>query len=291
MSYIFFAFLAAFLFASTTLASKFISKHKIDNPDSLFALAILSFTPYILTIPIFAKLSITQPAFLLLVFYSILYILGVYLLLHAIFVVDASTVSPLFQLQAGFIVILAAIFLGERFPLSRYLVIAALIIGALLVSVDERMNIKSFFQRGVLLILGMQLLHATSNIFVGLALRSINFWSVMFFGYILHTILVLLFILIKRPKLNYPPKTIGLVFIRSAFQFYGALFLFRAFQENLSVSSSIGLLAAPMVLVISVFSSRFFPQLLEHHTTKVYVVRGVGLLIMLIGAIKLALGG
>jgi hypothetical protein len=42
--------------------------------------------------------------------------------------------------------------------------------------------------------------------------------------------------------------------------------------------------------LITVVASRFSPQLLEHHSSKVYAVRAVGLLVILIGAVKLMIG-
>lgn len=289
MSYIFFALLAAFFFAASFILNKIVANHQVKNPDSLFTLTLWLISLNILFIPTITTPKFDFQALPHIVMYSITFVVGFYLMTKGIYSVDVSVLGPLFQLQSGFIAILAAVFLGERFPGYNYLLVACLVIGAMLVSVNERLNPKAFLSSGVLLIIAMQFLHAVSNIFVGFALKSIDFWSVVFFGQILNAILVSIIALIRQPKLNYPAKTIGTLYVRGFFQFLGAIFLFKAFQTNLSIAGALGLLAAPIVLVISILSSHFFPNLLEHHSRKVYAVRGIGLLIILFAAVTLSL--
>lgn len=290
MNYIAFSILAAVSFAISIIVGKFVSKKRIENADSLFVLSLLTLLSVGIFIPLIVPIYITKTAILPVILYSATYILGFYLYIKALFLVDASVIGPILQFQAGFLVILAALFLGEGYSLPTYLWLAALIFGAILVSMSEKLRLSDFFQKGVLLLIGTQLLHAISNLFVGISLKTISFWSVMFFNGVGIALTALLFSLIKKPKLKYPAPTIRLLVARGAFSVMGAAALFRAFQENLSISGVIGLMAAPIVFVISILASVFYPKLLEHHSARVYAVRGVGLLIILFGAIKLTLG-
>ena len=142
-------------------------------------------------------------------------IIGYYLFYSGIFSTDASSFAPLFQLQAVFIAILAFIFLGERFPLSNYLFIVAIIIGAVLVTIDEKMAFKSFLQKGIALIVLMQVFHAVSNLFVGITLRVMGPIKILFWEYLILGPLFIPFVLLVRPRLKYSLKQISLFFIAS----------------------------------------------------------------------------
>ena len=289
MSYIFLSFLASTLFAGSIIVNKLLAKHKIDNPDSLFTLLMFLSLPGALVIPFIPFATLSLPPVTHLLLYSIFFTAGMYLFSQAIYTIDASVVGPIFQLQAGLIVVLAAIFLGERFSFANYVWIFLLLIGVALVSLTEKMKLGIFLQRGMLFLLAMQLFHAISNIFVGFALREVNFWSVVFYGAIVNFTLGVIFYLTQKPKINYPTNTLGSVFLGRAFSFAGAVALFSAFETNLSISSTIGLLSGPIVFIVSIIASKWFPKLLEHHSAKVYAIRGIGLLIILFGAVKLTL--
>lgn len=290
MNYIFFALLAAICFATSSLISKFISKHRIPKPDSLFVLTLFLVLPNIILIPFLSPIQFSTPAIAPLVLYSLFFTLGLYFFTKGIYLIDASVAGPLFQVQSGLIVILAAIFLNEKLSTQNYLWIALLLVGAILVTLNEKMSLKSFLQTGVVFILIMQVLHAISNIFVRFALTSINPFNVIFFGYILHALFAGTYTLIKKPILKFPSNTILLLYFRGAVQFIGATSLFYAFQQNVSISSTLGLLSAPIVFIVSVIASKFYPKLLEHHSAKVYLIRGLGLVMILFGATKLAVG-
>jgi drug/metabolite transporter (DMT)-like permease len=195
----------------------------------------------------------------------------------------------LFQLQAVLIALLAYIFLNERFPIQNYLWATLLVAGSVLVSIDEKMSIKTFFKPGIILILVMQLFHAGSNLFIGFTLQNINFIQVSFWANLIIAISFFPFILITKPKLKYSLKNVSPVLLATTISNFGALFLFKAFEENLTITSVIALLNAPLVFTISVLASKYLPTLIEHHSAKVYVIRGTGLIITLIAAYKIVI--
>lgn len=291
MSYLFFAFLAAACFAVVLILNKLLSKHSIDNKDSMMAYFML--TTFSFNLVLFPFVSFTTLSFEMFELIALLvggFLIGYYAFYTAIFDTDASSFAPLFQLQAGFVGLLAFLFLGERFPIQNYLWMGLLIFGAVLVSLDEKMSVRSFFNKGIGLVLLMQIFHAFSNLLVGFSLKQLTpieliFWEYMFIG-----AAGFLFIILKKPKMNYTTKQITPMVISSYIGSVGVIALFKAFSVNLTISSVIGLLSAPIVFVVSLIASRFSPTFLEHHPTKVYVIRGIGLLVILFGAYKIALG-
>ena len=289
MNYIHFSFIAAFFFAISQILNKLLSKHNIDNKDSMMAYFMLATASFALVLIPFVSLSLPPvEVFKYFIFAVFFFVFGFYFFFTGIFDADASSFAPLFQVQAGLIAVLAFVFLGERFTTSNYWFIFLLIIGAVLVSIDESMSFKKFFTKGIGFILLMQVFHATSNIFVGFSFKYMGSLEFLFWENLLIGLLALIFIFIKKPKMNYGLKKIYPMFLSSYATGFGVVFLFKAFTENLTVSSAIGLLSAPIVFVFSLFASKFFPKLLEHHSSKVYLIRGFGLLIILAGAYGLS---
>lgn len=285
MSYLAFAAFAAVCFSTTTIINKLTSKHTLDNKDSLLAYLLLSSFTFALVLYPFVDRSIPPTQTLLTIFASsITFFSGMYLLYTGIFTTDVSVYAPLFQIQSGLVAILAYIFLHEQFPASNYLWISLIISGAILTSIDEKLSIKTFFTKGIFMIIGMQVFHAIANILVGLSLQTVNFLQFLFWEYLFAGILFIIVTLITKPKLNYPLKNIAPMFLVGSINGTGALSLFRAYQENLTISNTIGMLDTPIVFLTSILASRFYPKLLEHHTPKVYAIRSIGLIIILISA-------
>lgn len=291
-NYIILSFLAAVSFAIVIVFDKFTSKHAIKERWPLLFYYYLTFIPFIFLIPFFAKIQIPADSWLTLFFYSLFFFLGNICFFTAIFKTDASVFAPFFQLQAAFVAILAFLFLGERFSLINYLWIGLILAGAILVSLDEKMTFKTFFQKYILLIILWQLFHAISNIFAGLALKRMDFWNLTFWSSIVSAVMILIIVpFFAKFKLRASFNQLKPLFVVSFFSFIGANSLFAAFQTNLTISTTISLLTAPIVLLISIILSKFKPEFIEHHTAKVYLIRVIAVIIILFGALKISLGG
>ncbi len=267
------------------------SKHGLDNPDSLMAYFMLASLSFSLVLAPFVSFALPPVSLLPMVLAFVgLFLIGNYCFFTGVFKADASSFAPLFQLQAGLVGILAFLFLGERFSLQNYGWIGLLLIGAMLVSFNEKMTLRSFFNRGILLILLMQVFHASANLLVGLILRNASALQIIFWENLGIGLAFPLFYFLRKPKMNYSFNEVSPMFLTCFITGVGVIALFTAFSVNLTISSVIGLLSAPLVFVISLIASRVSPKLLEHHPAKVYAVRAVGLGIILVGAIKISLG-
>lgn len=291
MNYIFYALLAAFSFGIGTLISKFASKHALKTWEKLWFYFFIIFSPiaaivsYKISTPIWLGTYMIYPAL-----NSLLFVSGAILFFKSILRLDASVMTSLFQTQGVAIAILAFLFLGEKFIPQAYIWMLLLVTGSIIVSYDEKLHFKSFVQVPVLMAIVANISFAASNIFAGFTLKVTSNWNLIFWTAIFNIVYVLILSTVFiKPKLKVSFKQISPVFGSSLFQFIGVISLYTAYKENLSISGIISLLSAPIVFIITVITSKWFPSLLEHHTAKVYIIRGLGLLVILFSAVKLSL--
>lgn len=290
--YILFSLIAALGFSIAGIINKFASKHVITKRWPLLFWYYLTFIPFVLIIPFLAPITIptTGHQWVFIAAYSLAFLVGNICFFSAIFQLDVSVISPFFQLQAAFLAVLAYLFLGERFPLDNYFWIAVLLIGALIVSIDEKLSIGTFFNKPILLIIAMQLFHAGANLAAGFILKFTDYWNLMWWTSLVSIMLVLVFISITaRLRVKVTWSQLKPMFAINAVSFIAALSLFRAFQENVTLSGAISLLTGPMTFLIAITLSKIRPGLLEHHTEKAYLIRGLGTGLTLLGAVMLSI--
>ena len=295
-SYIFYSLMAAVGFAAASILNKLTSKHAIAERWPLLFWNYLAFAPFAAIVPFIAAISIpnSMAEWLFIIGYSLFFLAGNICFFTAIFRVDASVFAPFMQLQAAFLAILAFLFLGERFPLANYLWIGVLILGAILVSADDKSKISlpaSQRRQALLLVILAQLLFAGSNLFSGLLVKSMDFWNVMWWTYLMSVPMVLT--LAKKvnrfDELKITFRQLRPLLAVNAGTFIGAASLFRAFQDNVTISATIGLLTGPIIFVFAVVASKINPEFLEHHARRIYLIRAGGVLITLVAAVMLSL--
>jgi len=290
-SYVVFSSLAALCFAICNILSKLVIKHSIKSANSLMAYFLLSLVVFSFFLLPFTSKTIPELRVLGQLFVGIsTLVVGTIFLYKGMALVDATTFSPLFQIQAVIIALLAFLFLGERFPLNNYLWMGVVFGGAFMVSVDESLSIKAFFTRGIFLIILTQVFHAVSNLYFGFSLKALSHIDMQFWAYFLSIIIFIIYYLVARPKLNDEVKKIIPYAVTVFIQCIGAFFLFKSFTLNVTISSVIALMSSPIVFVISLVLSHFRPNLLEHHTVKVYLLRFLGIAVILLGVVRLSMG-
>src|SRR3990167_6762247 len=142
---------------------------------------------------------------------------------------------------------------------------------------EEKMSIKKFLKKSLLLIIFMQLFHATSNLFAGFVLRDLDSWNLLWWTTLLSGVFVFMFIMfLNGMKVKSSIRQLKLMFVVNAASFVGAASLFKAFETNITISGVISLLSSPVIFLIAIIFSKIRPELLEHHTRKIYFIRGVG---------------
>jgi drug/metabolite transporter (DMT)-like permease len=284
MNYITLAILSAFVFALIIVLVKYISKYKVKDFNSFFFWTYIAGLPFIFLIPLTQGFHFEWSFIFPMIIHSLFLTGGQFLFSKGVYHVDASVIGPLFQLQSGFIVILASIFLREKYPTLIYVYLGVLLIGAMLVSVTDKTKIKGFLQTGVLYILAMQLLHAGANIAIGFALQYTSNWQALFYSFLFNSIIVSIYVFIKKAPITRDFHTVKWMILRAILLLIATGLLYKAFESNLTISASFGLLFSPLVFIISLFSVWISPGLLEQQSSKTYLIRAIGMLIILFGA-------
>ncbi len=291
MHYTVLSLITATLFAANQILTKLLTKHSVKNAEALTLFSFLGLLIFGVCLAPFTPLLVLTPKLVVMIcFAAATFSSGFYLLLKGMQTVDVSAVSPLFVLQSGLIGIWAFIFLGERFPLENYLWLGLMLVGAVLVSVNDKLSLKAFMAPGVLFILATQVLHSLSNLTVSFIIKEIPVMSFLFWQYVVIGCFAVVGLYKTKSYAQYAPKQVGLTILPVFIMGVGVISLFTAYTQNVTVSSVLSLMTAPLVLIFSIGASAFAPQLLEHHPPKVYAVRAVGLAIILLSVLKVAMG-
>ncbi len=285
MSYIAYAWIAAFFFASVAIIGKLTTKYAFSNPwlfnflwnfFSLIITAVLAYSNQVQLPSAWSNIVLGS------IFYSlfgILYIIGLSKL-------DISVFIPLFNFRTAIGVILGVTFLGEHVNVTQIILVAFIFIAGMFVSLDEKFSLRSFFQKNIALAILSTVFYSFSNIFVNKSVAQNGYWEASLWIAALTQCIILftipLFIKNLR-QVNF--KSTGATLMMSLALAFGTLAANKAYAVNVSISSVITALPISMIMVFVL--SIFAPKLLEKHTMKVYAIRFAAAAIMFIAAIKL----
>ncbi len=287
MPYLIFAWVASILYASEVIVSKIVSKYSLKNPwlfNFVWSLIILT-----LTFPLVLRAGLSWPRdwfslSLASFFYAasgILYILALYRL-------DVSIISPLFNMRSVMGVILGVLFLNEVLSAEQAVLITVIFIASVLVTLDERLSYKSFFHPAVLIILVGTLCLSLMGIFINRSVAENGYWPTTLFIPLISQLLLLL----TLPKFvadlgSFGFKNFLMVVLIAVAGTFGNLAANKALAENVGLTTVI--ISLPLSMVMVSVLSLVAPRLLEHHTPRVYMVRFAAAAVMVFAAIKLSL--
>lgn len=286
MSFILFAWIATFLYGVEVFVGKIASKYAIKNPwmyNFFWSLLIVSLT---VPIAIFNHAGFPHELPNLLtasLFYAstnILYILTMYLL-------DVSILSPLFNIRTVFAVILAAFLVGEILSPLQYILIGILFVAGIFLTMDEKLSPKSFFKFPILLALVTMLSVALMGVFIKKSIALNGFWETTLWTQVIAQICMLPTIRFFKKDLNkLKPKNLSFLFFISVLGTLGTLAANKATQTNVGITSAI--LSIPVSMFMAMVASIFWPRLLEKHPAKIYLIRLIAAIIMVIAALRLS---
>lgn len=281
-----FAWAACMLFAVEAVLVKIISNHQIKNPWLLNAF--WTFCVFVLNTIICLWAGAGIP--LLwgnIVFAGLSFAVSTCFFIFANYKLDVSILSPLFNFRTIFVVILGMLFLGEVLNVTQLAIIGVMILGGVLVSLDEKFSPKSFFKPGVLLALATMVTSALTALFLKRALNETEFWTVNLWYYLFATgfvCLTLPFFYKDIKSLNKPQ--VGGVLLASAAGVVGNFAASKAYASNIGISGAI--ISIPLSVIVVMIIAPFYPKLLEHHAAKVYIIRIAAAVILVYAGIKLA---
>jgi drug/metabolite transporter (DMT)-like permease len=285
MQYIIFAWIALIAFALETIGAKLIAKYGIKNPwlyNFLWELIILVFI-----IPLAyvnnAGFPVEWINVALASFFGTL--VNIFFVL-AIQRLDISTLSPLFNFRLPFSVILGALLLGEILTAEQYIYIGLIFACGVLVSLDEKFSLRSFFHMPIAYVLIMTLSLAFMSVYINKAIQTSGYWATSLWMQIIIQVMSLPTILLFKNEIKkVTGKQFTSVALLGCFTTAGILASNRAFQGNVSISTTI--ISLPLSMILAFLFSVFAPKLLEKHTLKIYAIRFSAAAVMIISALKL----
>ena len=286
MSYLAFAWIASVLYALEVIASKIISRYSLSNPW-LFNF-VWSFLIMVFTLPVAIFYGVSWPSnFVDLSLAGVFSALGGLFYILALYGLDVSAISPLFNFRAIISVILGFLLLGEVLNAAQLGLVGLIFLAGVLVTLDERWRLRSFFRPAVGLVFACLISLSLMGIFIQKSVAENGYWTTTAFSVVISQITLLL----TLPKFwtalgELAWKNLLALALIAAAGTVGGLAANRAYAQNVGVSSVI--ISLPISMILAFIFSLFWPTLLEKHSLKVYLIRFSAAAVMLAAALGLS---
>jgi drug/metabolite transporter (DMT)-like permease len=282
----FFAWVGSILYATEVLGTKLLSRHQVRNAWLMnFAYCSLML---VFVVPVSLYFGAGWPVLWGNLFWAgAFWALGNILYIVALYKMDLTTLSPLFIVRMGFTLFLGMVFLGEHLSIAQLLFIGLMFCGSLLVTLDERMSLRTLTKSGVLFIVAMWLVFSLDAMFIKKTIIDNGFWTATLWMFLIAEA----FFLFTIPKFSKEIKHLRrqawlfILFI-AILDFVATLAVNRAYEKNISISSAI--VTLPLSAIMAFILSFIKPGLLEKHSMKVYAARFIGIAIIVWAGIKLS---
>ncbi len=185
-------------------------------------------------------------------------------------------------------VLLGLVLLGEAVSAFAVLLMALIVAASPLAFYDEKLQLKAFLQKHILLAIVAMVSLAFMGYFTNRSVAANGYATTILWQDVL-TLLVLLPTLrfVRFGKENFTRVSILAFALLGLSSFMYTAATAYAYARNLSLSSII--VSLPISMVFAYLLSRRYPELLEKHPPRVYAVRFTGAAIMVGGAIWLSL--
>jgi len=285
-SYIVFAWLAAFLLGVEGVLGKLISKYAIKNPwvfNFVWNGIILLFT-----LPIVLANHAGWPReWGNIAIAALFYALSGVFYTWALYLLDVSVLSPLFNFRTVFSVLLGVWLLHQFLTTQQYVLIGVIFIAGLFVSFDEHFKLRSFFRLPILIAMIAMLVIAAYGIYINKAIATNGLWTTTIWTYAIAQILLAF----TWPKFGgdirkVSKKQLGALAIVSIAGTTGMLAANQAYTGHVGIASTI--ISLPFSMVMAFLFAIFAPTLLEKHTMKTYAIRFTAAAVMIVAALKLS---
>ena len=221
---------------------------------------------------------------------GVFYILTAVFYFKAVKIEEISRVVPLFFLGPVFVLVLAALFLGEIFTPIKYLGIFFLVIGAVLISSKNSLKL-SFGKSFWFMILAVVSVSIT-GVLTKYLLNFADFWTI--FAYVR---IGMIFPLIPIFYFNFPElvktirepgkKVVGVMSANESLNVVAALLFTMALAVGyVTLVKSLASIQSFFILLFVVILSIFYPQILkEEITKKTIALKLSAIILMFIGVV------
>ncbi len=286
LPYYIFAWIASFSYGLVVITSKLASKYSIPNPwmfAFLYNLLVLLFT-----IPMAVSQNVTLPQFWPNVVYAGLFTAtSVMLYVLALYKLDVSVISPLFNFRIIFSLLLGAVLLREALHLNQYFLIMLMFAAGMVVSYDSKLHFGSFFRWPVMIAVLGTLSLALMGVYINKAVAVNGLWSTTLFSLLIAQVCLVLTVPLFIQQFKKITKTqVAVLSIIAVIDAIATVAANRAYAGNVSISSAI--ISLPFSMFMAIALAALKPKLLEKHPNHVYAVRVTVAIIMFIAAFKLS---
>ncbi len=285
-SYILFAWLAAFLLGVEEVFGKLTSKHSIKNPwlfNFVWNGIIMLFT-----IPIALVNHVGMPSsWGNIIIAALFYALSGVFYTWAIFLLDVSVLSPLFNFRTVFSVLLGVWLLHQFLTTQQYVLIGIIFIAGLFVSFDEHFKLRSFFRIPILIALIEMVIVAFYGTYVNKALSQNGFWeTTVWIAIVAQGMLALTWPKFGKDLKKISKTQVEALSLMSIAGTIGTLAANKSYVGTVGIAATI--LSLPFAMVMAFLFAVFAPTLLERHTMKTYAIRFAAAGVMLVAALRLS---
>jgi transporter family protein len=289
MSWILFSLLAALTWAVVDTIDKHVLTKWTKRPA--VPLMLLGIVGVIAAIAVYLFRGFQQlsAANIMLSFLAgILYFAAMLFYFRAVKLEEISRVVPLFNLTHFFVLVLAAVFLGEIFTPLKYVGVFLLIIGAVLISMKQHLALgKSFW-----LMILTSLCLAFNSIISKYVLNFADFWTVFSYSRIgTLFILVPLFCFyardLKEVRQKHGAKVIFYITLNESLSLAGVFFITIAASIGfITLVQALSAVQPFFVLLFAVILSIFFPKFLKEKISRpVLLLKFIATVMIFAGAV------
>lgn len=286
MSFQFFAWLSSISSGISILSTKITSKHLIKNPWHFNFLMMASISVVTICVSIYSGARF--PAFLVpVVLAGITSGLISVAFVFAIYHLDISVLAPLFSFRTFFGLIFGTVLLHEVISRQDIFFILIIFVAGFFVTFDQKLKLRSFFQKGILYALCMTAGLGIFGVFVQIAIRENGFWTASCGISIVALITILPTVLLAKEPLRITRMSLYAIAVITLFDTISRLASQKAYAENYTISQAI--VSLPISMFFVFILSQIKPQFLESHPLSVYLVRFIAGGSMIYAAIQLSL--
>jgi len=291
MSWALFSILAALIWAIVSTVDKYILTKWTRNP----IVPITALGPISL-IAAFLVYLFKGFSFLSYINITLALVSGIFYTLMAVFYFKAvkteeiSRIAPLFYLTSLFILILAAVFLGEIFSLIKYLGVFLLVIGAVLISSKGFTKVR--LGKAFWFMILSSLAIAINAVIIKYLLNFADFWTIFSYSKIGVAFASIPIFYLSLPGLvsttkKHGKKVIGTIFLNESLDLLGDLLIIKAYTIGyVTLVNALSSVHPFFVLIFVIILTIFYPQVLKEEIEKsIILIKLIAIILMFIGAI------
>ena len=292
MVWLVFALLSNVFYSFVNVIDQLLRRNHIKHDVSLTLLWVVSFffiwlaiVPFIdVTVPELPKLAAALAAGFIAVLLALPYF-------YSLSVEEVSKVMPIWQFSSLFVLMMSALFLGEKLLIRHYYGFAVIFLGGLLLGLNK--TAKGFrLNKAVLIVSAASIAWAVHLVLVKFFYASESFWNGFFWVY-LGNFIGAAFLLVlpknfehlKKHVVALTKKAAMLILAATVLTFLAELsFLFAIKNGPVALVSVVGGTQLMFLFVMTVIISKYFPNILkERIDRKALLTKSAAICLMVLG--------